>query len=69
MTPFRAARETLGWTIAETAEALKRKWRHTKDMDTGTKPAPDHTLELMQIWAAPWFPAEHRPRPGKKDAA
>lgn len=69
MTPFRAARTALGWTIAQTAEALKRSWRHTKDMDTGDKTAPDHTLALMETWAASWFPAKHRPQPAARAKA
>lgn len=69
MTPFRAAREALGWTIAKTAQALDLSWRYVKRLDEGERETPPHTLALMQTWAADWFPAEHRPQPGRKDAA
>lgn len=72
MTPFRAAREALGWTIAEAAQALELSWRYVKRLDEGERDAQTvcpHTLTLMQTWAADWFPAEHRPQPRRKDAA
>jgi len=69
MTEFRTLRETLGWSIIQTAEALDRSWRYVKELDVGDKQPHPHTLALMRTWAAPWFPADRRPQPGRKDAA
>lgn len=67
--PFNTARETIGWSIAQAAEVLGFTWRHAKALDDGEKKPHQHTLALMETWAAPWFPVDRRPRPGKKEAA
>lgn len=70
MTPFRTARETLGWSVKQTAEVLGfASLGRVYDLDRGTKEPHPHTLALMQTWAADWFPAEHRPRPTSADQA
>lgn len=105
MTPFRTARESLGWTIAEAGKALELSWRYVKRLDEGEREPHKHTIEVMRLrlaakrlaetWATSGLsgnpddlraidaaiaalmqtsaadppPAEHRPEPGKKEAA
>ncbi|MBN9525465.1 MAG: hypothetical protein J0H82_04620 [Alphaproteobacteria bacterium] len=105
MTPFRAARESLGWTIAEAGKALELSWRYVKRLDEGEREPHKHTIEVMRLrlaakrlaetWAASGLSGnpqqlraidaaiialtqtsatnspsdEHRPQPGRKDAA
>jgi len=49
MTHFRALREALGWTIAETRDRLDLTWRHVKRLDEGEREPHQHTLEVMRL--------------------
>jgi hypothetical protein len=49
MTPFRAAREALGWTVADAMTHLALARPTVYSYDSGTRKPHRHTLEVMQL--------------------
>lgn len=62
MTEFRRLREALGWSLSDTREILGLGSSIAYDYDAGRREPHRHTMAVLRIYAADWFPPSQVPR-------